>query len=772
MTKTKIITLLFLFFILSAAHAQNTAIGQWKAHLPFNKARLLTQSDTKIYCGVEDGLFIYSKTDNSFETITKVNGLSDIQLSALNYYPAKDILLVGYENGNMDIFQGNKVYNVADIKRKNILGSKRINNILFFDNYAYLSCAFGIVVLNLDKKEIKDSYYLSLFGNANAIYDLATDGTNLYAASDSGVFSANIFDPNINYFGNWNTIRLDTIPSEVCDHITWFKNKLYIAFHLTGDYSAIFNYDNGSWINTLIGSQALHTIQIANDQFILTSSNDVKVCKFIDGSLQKTSDFNPPTFTSMRDAILDNSNILWVADEIKGLFKAISNSSYEFFIPDGPHSKLAAGMQILNNQLWVGHSTTGAKWDNSYSGDGFSTFVDDKWTTYDKTNLTSPIVNLDTVYDFMSLAIDPRNSNHIFLGSRGAGVLEFERGVGIKNYYNEANSSLQSAQGNSGSCQLGGMAFDKDYNLWMANSTTAAPMSELKTDGTWQSFSFPGVFGAPPFLGEFFIDSYGQKWMDNNGGGVLVFDDSFTLGPRKYNFLNSDSGGLPSNDIRAMVEDREGQVWVGTAKGVAVFYNPASVLALPAATAQQILLKQDNTFQYLLATEEVTSIAIDGANRKWFGTTNAGVFLMSADGTQQILHFTVENSPLLSNSIACMAINQKTGEVFIGTNRGIISYKSDAIEGDDKCNDTYVYPNPVYHEYEGPISIKGLMANGNVKITDISGTLIYETTALGGQAIWNGKNFKGEKAHTGVYLVFCSDEEGKNTCITKLLLFN
>jgi len=772
MIKAKTITILFVISIFASAGAQNTAIGQWRVHLPFNKARLLSQSDSKIYCGVEDGLFIYSKTDNSLETMTKVNGLSDIQLSALKYYPAKDILLIGYENGNLDLFQGNKVYNISDIKRKSITGSKRINHILFFDNYAYLSCGFGIVVLNLDRKEIKDSYFLSISGSINAVYDLTSDGNNLYAASDSGIFSINIFNPNPNYFGNWTKLLNPiTTPPTVYDPLVWYHNILYVVYNQT-PFSSLIAYDNGMLANTYIGISYIQSIQVWNDQLILVGSEEIKVCKYENDSLIVKSVFNPSIFKAMSDAMLDNSNILWIADASKGLFKVNNSNSYEFFIPDGPHSKLSGGMQILNNQLWVGHAATGSKWDNNDSYDGFSTFVDDKWTTYDKTNLTSPIVSMDSLLDFMSLAIDPRNSNHVFLGSRGAGVLEFEKGVGIKNYYNEGNSSLQTASGNPGSCQLGGMAFDKDYNLWMANSTTAAPMSELKNDGTWQSYSFPGVYTNPPFLGEFFIDSYGQKWMDQNGGGLMVFDETGSLGPRKYTFLFPDSVGMPSPDVRAIVEDHEGQVWVGTAKGVAVFYSPSQELAQPSAPAQQVLLKQDNTFQYLLATEGVSCIAIDGANRKWFGTENAGVFLMSSDGTQQIQHFTAENSPLLSNNILSMAINQNSGEVFIGTGRGIISYRSDAIEGDDRCHDTYVYPNPVYHDYEGPIAVKGVVSNGNIKITDISGTLVYETTALGGQAIWNGRNFKGEKAHSGVYLVFCSNEEGKNTCITKLLFFN
>jgi hypothetical protein len=301
-------------------------------------------------------------------------------------------------------------------------------------------------------------------------------------------------------------------------------------------------------------------------------------------------------------------------------------------------------------------------------------------------------------------------------------------------------------------------------------------------DGTWKAFSIPGISGAPLF-GDMTVDSYGQKWINiigNNaplGNGIAVFTDNGTLDDAtddQSRFISSGvgKGNLPSTDIRAITEDLENEIWLGTGKGVAVIYSPSNVITSDNYDAQQILIKQDGINQYLLESEVVTAIAVDGANRKWIGTESGGVFLMSPDGTEKILNFNETNSPLLSNYILSIAIDQNSGEVFFGTNRGVISYKGDAIAGEGGCKDVLVYPNPVRPGYSGPIAIKGLVPNGSVKITDVSGNLIYETTSNGTQAIWNGTNFKGEKAHTGVYLVFSSDEDGENSCVTKLLFIN
>ena len=219
----------------------------------------------------------------------------------------------------------------------------------------------------------------------------------------------------------------------------------------------------------------------------------------------------------------------------------------------------------------------------------------------------------------------------------------------------------------------------------------------------------------------------------------------------------------------SLANDLDGNIWVGTKEGISVFYSPSSVFSGYNFDAQQIIVEENGFGQYLLESEIVYSIAVDKANRKWIGTLESGVYLLSEDGTEQIYHFTTENSPLISNTILDIEINHNTGEVYISTDKGLMSFKNDAINSFQNTEKLEITPNPVREDYHGAISIKGLAYESDVKITDISGNLIFETTSNGGMAIWNGENTNKQRVGTGVYLVFSSDKYGKEKSVGKIL---
>ena len=296
-----------------------------------------------------------------------------------------------------------------------------------------------------------------------------------------------------------------------------------------------------------------------------------------------------------------------------------------------------------------------------------------------------------------------------------------------------------------------------------------------KSNGEWLSYNFDEKISNIR-VGKIIVTQNDHKWVVlPSGNGLFAFDNKQSIDDttddlyKKLNIID-ENGKIISNNTYSIAEDLDGHIWVGLDQGIVVYYSPENIFEDSDFHAQRIIITIGDATDYLLKTETIKAIAIDGANRKWIGTNNSGVYLVSEDGTEEINHFTEENSPLLSNKINDIGINHETGEVFFATDKGLISYRGSATMGSDEFRDVYVYPNPVRENYFGDITIRGLVSDVNVKITDISGNIVYETTAEGGQATWDGKNFSGSRVSTGVYLVFCSNEDGSKTHITKLLL--
>ena len=345
--------------------------------------------------------------------------------------------------------------------------------------------------------------------------------------------------------------------------------------------------------------------------------------------------------------------------------------------------------------------------------------------------------------------------------------------------YTEQNSTLgHHTASNVDDIRVGGVTCDASGNLWAVTSHNNRCLS-VKTGTKWTGFTIPIV--NEDDLGQVLVTKAGQVWIqmrygNQNPNSILVFTDNGT--PDNPNddqskLLNSavGSGNIPGNSVLAMTEDQKGEIWIGTEIGVAVFYSPENVFTGQNFDAQQILVTQGLNVQYLLENESVTAIVVDGANRKWIGTDRGGVFLFSEDGTKQIYHFTADNSPLLSDRIVCIALNQD-GDVFFGTDKGVISFRATATPGGLTNANVYAFPNPVRADYEGYIAVKGLVDNAQVRITDVNGTLVYSTRAEGGQAVWDGKNFHGVKARTGVYLVYATNDTGSEKVVTKILILN
>jgi hypothetical protein len=776
----KIISTLAFLLIINAIHSQSVGIGQWQEYLSYRKPISVTVAEGRIYCATQSGVFWLSIIDNSMERLSKINGLSDVDAVNVKYNSYNRKVLVIYKNTNLDIIKDGEIINIPDIKNKSLFGNKVINNVYMDNQFAYLACGFGIVVLDMDKEEIKDSYNMHPLGNAINVRDIAMDNLYIYASTDDGVYKA-LKNANLSNYNSWS--KMTGLPAGIYNALASVNGKLYTNLSnnlMTGAYNKdeMYVYENGGWVafaKPFGGSgYIVKAVRNYNNQLLVTALENVYLFDNILSTTKSFNDFKGLPLNCFESAF-DGENNLWVADATHGLVKQRgfpSGPSANYF-PDGPASQNVYEMCINDGDLWVVPGGLNASNINTFTIDGISIYSNKAWTVLKGTVGNA---NLDTLYDVLNIVVDPVNPKKAYASTFSGGVIEFYNKKPVT-VYGFGNSTLQSAiPGDNKYIRTYGLAFDKDNNLWVASSGVETNLSVKMTNGSWKAFNFSALF-PKTYAFKLLIDKSDQKWfIIPGGGGLVVFKGSVsetpTLANAKLLTVTEGKGHLPSPAIYSIAEDLDGEIWIGTDKGVAVFYNPESMFSGQNYDAQTIKLEQDGNVQLLLETETVQAIAVDDGNRKWMGTANSGVYLMSADGTKQIHHFDEKNSPLFSNNVKSIVIDHKTGEVFFGTAKGIISYRGDAIEGQENFTDVYAYPNPVKDNYTGPIVIKGLVSNTIVKITDISGSIVNELTSLGGQAIWDAKNFKGEKVSTGVYMVFCTNQDGSQKIATKILVIN
>lgn len=782
----KISLLLPFLLIVAFLSGQQIPIGGWQEHLSYKSAISVAEGNGLVYCLTTSGIFNFRKADNSTNRLSKVNGLSDIEGVVVNYNSYNNKFLIAYKNSNIDIIETSQIINIPDIKRKPIIGNKAINNIHYINQFAYLSCGFGIVVLDTERNEVKDTYYIGPLGATINVLDITSDGTYIYAATETGIYRAFLSNPNLANYASWTMINnlatgLD-LPTGMYNSITSFYGNIYANYSknlMTGAYNedSLFVYDGTTWTHfipsgfpTSGSGYIARSIKNNHNQLVLTLDGAVHV---YNSSLVGAGYFSGyfGDYTRAKASVLDASGAIWIADTKYSLTSWRPGIGYQYRYPNGPSSESVLNMTLAKNQLWVAPGGYA-----KFVIDGIYQFKEEQWFNVKSTSTT---VSMDSVYDIMNVLVDPNDSKRIYASTWGQGVLELYDGTPVVIHNTTNTSSSLQGLGVPGYNPVWtyGLAVDEAGSLWVAGSGVQNSLCYKNTSGVWGGLNFQSIINKAN-LEQLLIDKSDQKWavISNSGGGILVYKGNTTAPPSTSNSkkltVTVGNGGLPSNVVYCLAKDQDDEIWVGTDKGIAVFYSPENVFSGSNFDAQQILIEQDGHVQILLETENVLSIAVDGANRKWIGTSNSGVYLMSPDGTTQIHHFDESNSPLFSNSVRSIAINQETGEVYFGTNKGIISYRGTSIEGFDEFTDVYAFPNPVKHDYEGPIAIKGLMNNSTLKITDISGALVYETKSEGGQAIWYGKNFKDERVSSGVYMVFCTSEDGQLKTVTKILVIN
>lgn len=746
----------------NASGQSELAIGQWKSHLPFSNGRYIAQSDEKIYYATRYAVLEVDKEERSVRRLTKVEGLSDVGVSLIKYNQESSTLLIVYNDSKVDLVNEEGVLTLPAIADAPFLGAKTVFDVFMAnDSIAYLAANYGITTLNL-----RQGIFPNTIKTPVEVRSVRPYNGLLYAATDDGLYVA---DPNgadnINDFSTWEWLNgTKGLPlSFESDAMTLHNGKLYLDVN-----DSLYTFD-GDTATFIMHSDAL-------DLRFITAEGEHVLAGFFCGSSCKGKVFsidenNQPTRIGAdcvifpRYAIEDQSGNYWFADDVRDFWLQEKGGTCTSFNINSPYSINTYQIDAANGKLWVAAGGVDLTFSAVFRTDGFFSLSDGKWESYSLNN----IPELAGISDFLDIKTHPTNGK-VYAAAFLDALVSYDPATGAFEVFDDSNSSLQTAVGDPRS-RVTGLAFDAQNTLWMCNHNAPKPLAMLTDLGEWQSFRLKCT--SDNQVQRVVVDALGYKWLMSSGNstGVIVFDEGDDLASDLDDecvVLNSSNSVLPTNEITSIEVDRDGSVWIGTKLGAAVFQCDPFNGECPGSRP---FVEVDGFGANLLEDIEVKAIASDGANRKWFGT-GAGVFVMSPDGGEQIAHFTAENSPLFDNAITDIDFDDETGEVYIGTQRGLISYRGEATAAKGFHGSALVFPNPVREDYEGPIAIKGLAEDSTVKITDVNGQLVYETEALGGQAIWDGRDYKGRRANTGVYLVYATNRNSTDpqVAVAKILM--
>lgn len=758
-------TIIWLFLLVAGVSNAQIPVDSWREHFTFLPTIVATQGNGKVFAASAFGIFSYNSADGTIGKITRINGLSDVGISAIAYSPYKDLLLVGYENGNVDLVYERTVINIPYILQKPMSGSKRINH--FFctqDDKAYISTGFGIVALNLEKNEILDTYFIGSGGSELWVNQVVVHDNMIYAATANGLFYAPKDDPLLIHYDKWSVdVSIPNYQFEISALVAFNGQLVLSQIQEDSSPDVIWYKDDLGWTILPNAYQQIRNLWASDNSLTVCSRQGISIFQNLQTQPMVIDEY--PGYGGFKPnyALVDGQDNIIVA----GDYYALMYKSPDRWIqvsPNSPSNSRAYYVLPTETDVLVVGGSRNSAWGNMWYPLTLHSFSNQSWSTF---------INSD-YFDPVRIIASPFAKNEYYVGSWGHGVIVYKDGE-ITEWYNPENSSLETVIPGA-FCRIGGMVFDKNNNLWVTNAGVNNALSMRTPEGTWKGFPYLNQIGSNR-ISDIYTTPWGHLWVVlPSGGGLFVVDpgDSPEImsshKTQKLQLKDKDGASL-SNDVFCLAFDRDDYLWIGTSEGVVVSYNPEKVFEPGGMSMQRIKVPDilPGYAAFLLEYEAVTSIAIDGANRKWFGTSKSGVFLQSADGVRAIKHFTKENSPLPSNTINHLAIHPKTGEVFIVTDMGIVSYRGDATEPEEIFKNVYAFPNPVRPDYDGIITITGLMDKTNVKITDVAGNLVYETKSLGGQATWDGKNKQGERVATGVYLFFCADSKGEQSAVGKIL---
>ncbi len=720
-----------------------------------------------VAASTENAFFLYDNQSGEFERFSTVQGLSGKKITSLFFHPLTSRYFLAHENGKIKIISEDKsIYHENNLFTSLIPDEdKIIGPVASFENTLFLSMPFGITEYDIQNLEFGDTFYIGTGGFPIQVNDLIVFNDHLYAATQGeGIKFIDIQNPDKSDFTQWQQTGTGN-----WNHFVIFQNNLY-AVQGQNLYHIL---PNGITQVYTAPSQIMDCHANQSNLFVGLNDRVLKLNNFFSIEEQFVSNAQ---FPFSLNTLFATDDKLYVGTKRFGILisPVPGNGTFQSVYPNSPILNRPFATDIYDKKIWVVYGDYDQLY-NPYPLDsyGISYYSDEKWK-----HIPYAEFSAKSLTDVKILPSDP---GRVFVGSFHDGLLEFRNNQLYAKYDNTNSPIPPIVLGNPPQTyydfRISPLIFDPDGNLWMFQGLVMNGIHRYDLQGNWQSYSFSSITSTPVNEGtsQMDFDKSGNLWLATHRLGVVG------LNPQTGEMIAlTEQNGIPYEgsyrNTQAAVVDKDNILWIGTLNGLRILRNPERAFTDPGIQFEKIIIEleelegQDNQGTELLANTEISEIVVDGANNKWVGTTNSGVYYFSEDGQTTIYHFTEENSPLPGNSVFDISIDPLSGWVLFSTDNGLIGFKGDASEGKENLDSAYVYPNPLNMKKYEQLVIKNLMTGINVKITDIEGNLVYETNSKGGTVTWDLRNFANKKVASGVYLILLTDREGEHTKILKALI--
>ena len=784
---SKQLTIVMIFLLPMSNYSQDFS-EFWEGYFSYLNIIKIADAGNKVYAAAENALFSYNPTTNQLETITTLNGLSGEFITTIHYSSDYQLLLIGYQNGLIEVFkESNKdVLKVIDIINKTTIppNNKKINHFNEHNGLVYISTDYGISVYDLDNLEFGDTYYIGLNGTQTPVNQTAIKNNEIYAncAGNGGIKSASLSNPNLIDFQQWTTIVTGNFVKLVA-------NEVNVIVTSSNAVTSKINTDN-SLSQLFVSSSVPKDLYFSEEYLVETLSTKVNFYNrdfTLVHTIVPTTEF-PASYSCTivlgSHVLIGTSNNSSIGSSGFGVLRTtlVNSNIFEEIHPDGPLLNTPFSLELTNNDLWLSFGGYGLffEWGGGQSSTGMSRYRQNEWRNITYDSISSEVA----LPNFLShIAVNPFDTEQVFVSSYYSGLIEINNEV-VVNIYNENNSSLEPFVPQR--YLTSASKFDDNGALWVTNGRVQKPLNKFENN-QWTSYDFtpiiPQPIGGELGFSDIVIGSDGTKWIGSYRSGLIGFNENGML---LKNIKDKDVANLPTTKVKSLAIDKNNVLWIGTYRGLRVLYNTSNFFSEEIVRTEPIIILEDGLPQELLSQQFISDIIVDGSNNKWISTADAGVFYVSSDGQNTIHHFTKDNSPLPSNGVNAMALDSENGIVYFGTTRGLVAFKTGGSSTSESLEEVYIYPNPVrpgFNMAEDKIKIKNISENVNIKITDIEGNLVAEAQSNvnlryknynleidGGTAYWNGKNLANNTVASGVYLVLFSDFDTFETKVSKIMI--